>query len=134
VYLRSEGDRILFGRDDPTQPFGWSEGMEWDWLEQVLLTGVERFPWWEELGVDRRGSWWGYYGVTPDHNPIIAPHPDAHGWIDACGFSGHGVMHAPAAGLAVAEWVTDGRAGTFDLTPFAHSRFTGAGPGERHAF
>lgn len=134
VYLRSEGDRILFGRDDPDTAFGWSEGMDWDWLERVLLTGVERFPWWEELGVDRRGSWWGYYGVTPDHNPIMAPHPETEGWIDASGFSGHGVMHAPATGLAVAEWLVDGRPTSFDLASFSHGRFSDSPPGERHAF
>lgn len=123
VYLRSEGDRVLLGLDNLEQEFGFTEGIDDEWLEHVLLTGVERFPWLEDLGVDLRGSWWGYYGLTPDNSPIIGRHPDADGWIDACGFSGHGIMHAPAAGIAVAELVTDGEASTVDVTAFRHTRF-----------
>ena len=66
---------------------------------------MERYPWWEDLGIDRKGSWWGYYGVTPDNSPVIGFNPGTRGWVDACGFSGHGIMHAPATGLAVSELV-----------------------------
>lgn len=123
VYLRSEGDRVLFGLDNLEQPFGFTEGVDEAWLEHVLLTGVARFPWWEEMGVDLRGSWWGYYAVSPDNSPIIGVHPDADRWIDACGYSGHGIMHAPATGVAVAELVADGGATTVDVGPFRHTRF-----------
>ena len=126
VYLRSEGDRILFGLDTHADD-GFTEGVDWSWLEQVLLTGVERYPWWEDLGVDRQGSWWGYYGVTPDNSPVIGFNPGSRGWVDACGFSGHGIMHAPATGLAVSELVADGRSHTLDVTAFRHGRFEEAG-------
>ncbi len=126
AHFRSEGDRVLLGLDKLDQEPGFSEGMDWDWMEQVLMTGVERFPWWEDLGIDRKKSWWGYYEVSPDHNPIIGVHPDTSTWIDACGFSGHGIMHAPAAGLAVSELVADGRAHTLEMEPYRHDRF-GAG-------
>jgi len=122
VYLRSEGDRVRFGLDTHADD-GFTEGVDWGWLEHVLLAGVERFPWWEELGVDRKGSWWGYYGVTPDNNPVIGFNPGAEGWIDACGFSGHGIMHAPATGRAVSELVADGESRTLDITAFRHARF-----------
>lgn len=134
VYLRSEGDRVLFGLDNLKQDFGFTEGIDDEWLEHVLLTGVERFPWWEEMGVDLRGSWWGYYGVSPDNSPIIGPHPDADGWIDACGFSGHGIMHAPATGVAVAELVSDGRTTTVNVDHFAHTRFGKDVPVEANIF
>ena len=126
VYLRSEGDRILFGLDTHADD-GFTEGVDWGWLEEVLLTGVERYPWWEDLGVDRQGSWWGYYGVTPDNSPVIGHNPGARGWVDACGFSGHGIMHAPATGLAVSELIADGRSHTLDAAAFRHERFEGAG-------
>ena len=126
VYLRSEGDRILFGLDTHAAD-GFTEGVDWSWLEEVLLTGVDRFPWWVDLGVDRQGSWWGYYGVTPDNSPVIGFNPGARGWVDACGFSGHGIMHAPATGLAVAELIADGRSYTLDVTAFRHERFEEAG-------
>lgn len=134
VYVRSEGDRVLFGLDNLDQEFGFTEGMEWDWLEHVLLTGVDRFPWWEDLGVDRKGSWWGYYGVSPDNSPIICPNPEAEGWIDACGFSGHGIMHGPATGLAVSEFVADGESHTLDVSAFRHGRFGEAVPIEANIF
>lgn len=123
VYVRSEGNRVLFGLDDLEQDFGFTEGVDDEWLEHVLLTGVARFPWWEEMGIDMRGSWWGYYGVSPDNSPIIGLNPDASGWVDACGFSGHGIMHAPATGLTVSELVADGEATTVDVAPFRHGRF-----------
>lgn len=123
VYLRSEGERILFGLDTHEDAGTFTEGVDWDWLEHVLVTGVQRFPWWEDLGVDRAGSWWGYYEVTPDNNPVIGFNPGADGWIDACGFSGHGIMHAPAAGLAVSELATEGRSTTLDISAFRHERF-----------
>lgn len=134
VYLRSEGDRVLFGLDNLAQDFGFTEGLDDDWLEHVLLTGVGRFPWWEEMGVDLKGSWWGYYGVSPDNSPIIGPHPGGQGWIDACGFSGHGIMHAPATGVAVAEFVADGRTTTVDVDHFAHTRFGQDVPVEANIF
>ncbi len=127
IYMRSEGDRILFGLDTHADD-GFTEGMDWGWLERVLLTGVDRYPWWETLGVDRAGSWWGYYGVTPDNSPVLGIHPDGPGWVDACGFSGHGIMHAPATGLIVSELVADGRSRTLDVTAFRHARFQETSP------
>lgn len=134
VYLRSEGDRVLFGLDNLEQDFGFTEGIDESWLEHVLLTGVQRFPWWDEMGVDLRASWWGYYGVSPDNSPIIGFHSDADGWIDACGFSGHGIMHAPATGVAVAELVADGRTTTVDVGHFGHDRFGRDVPVEANIF
>ena len=45
------------------------------------------------------------------------------GLFHCVGFGGHGVMHAPAAGRAIAELVTAGACTTFDLTPLRPSRF-----------
>ena len=134
VYLRSEGRRVLFGLDDLEQPFGFTEGIEPEWLEHVLVTGASRFPWWEEMGVDLRGSWWGYYEVTPDNSPIIGLNPGADGWIDATGFSGHGIMHAPATGLAVSELIADGASHTLDVSAFRHDRFGEGAPVEANIF
>ncbi len=131
VYLRSEGDRILFGLDAPETDGKFTQGIDWNWLEHVLLTGVERYPWWEDLGVDRKGSWWGYYEVTPDNSPVIGFNPDTSAWVDACGFSGHGIMHAPATGLAVSELVAVGHSHTLDIAAFRHTRFGKPRSGER---
>jgi sarcosine oxidase subunit beta len=39
------------------------------------------------------------------------------------GFSGHGFMHGPAAGLLMAEEIVDGKADTIDIQPFRFDRF-----------
>ena len=72
--------------------------------------------------------------MSPDNSPIIGPHPDAEAWIDACGYSGHGIMHAPATGVAVAELIADGDAHTIDLEAFGHRRFGKDLPVEANVF
>ena len=77
----------------------------------------------EELAIeiDRQAA--RRYGVSPDSSPIIGFTPGARAWIDACGFSGHGIMHAPATGIAVSELIADGAAHTVDVAAFRHGRF-----------
>jgi sarcosine oxidase subunit beta len=133
AYLRSEGRRILFGRSNPDERPGFLEGVDWDWLEPTLEAALGRFRFLAEVGLDRRASWWGYYEVTPDHDAILGRHPDAEGWIDAAGFSGHGVQHAAMVGRLIAEEAVDGRAWTLDLDPLRHARFgAGAAAAETH--
>ena len=65
--------------------------------------------------------------MTPDHNPIIGRHPDVDGFFLANGFSGHGLMMAPATGKALAEIITSGASDTTDVSDFSFDRFqTGA--------
>ena len=61
--------------------------------------------------------------MTPDHNPIIGEHPEAPGFFLANGFSGHGLMMAPATGKAVAEIVMTGTSRTIDIGVFAYDRY-----------
>jgi sarcosine oxidase subunit beta len=44
------------------------------------------------------------------------------------GFSGHGVMHGPIAGLLMAEEILDGRAHTLDIAPLRYERFLASPP------
>jgi len=44
------------------------------------------------------------------------------------GFSGHGLMHAPGCGRAVAELILTGRYETVDLTRFGPQRLAGNAP------
>lgn len=55
----------------------------------------------------------GLYAVSPDHHAILGEEPGVRGFYEANGFSGHGVMHAPATGRILAELVTAGRSETF---------------------
>jgi sarcosine oxidase, subunit beta len=125
-YLRSEGQRILFGRSNPDEPCGFSEGMDWDWFEPTISVGLERFPWLEETRLDRQACWWGYYEVTPDHNPILGRLPGVENWINVAGFSGHGVQQAPAVGRMMAEEIVLGRAQSINIDPLRITRFATA--------
>jgi sarcosine oxidase subunit beta len=126
VYLRSEGERVLLGCSNPDQPPGFDVSVDWSWLDTVLERALPRFPFLAEATLDRRGSWAGLYAITPDHLPILGASAGYEGLIHACGFSGHGVQHAPATGLAVTEVALRVESPTFDLTRFRPERFGGA--------
>ncbi|MCU1395029.1 MAG: FAD-binding oxidoreductase [Ilumatobacteraceae bacterium] len=82
---------------------------------------VERIPAMDQLRMRR--SWAGHYEVNLlDHNAVIGPHDELANLVFATGFSGHGVMHAPAAGRGVAELITTGGYATIDLTPLGWER------------
>lgn len=123
-YLRSEGSRILFGRSNPDEAPGFTEGLDWDWFESTISVGMERFPWLAEVGLDQQACWWGYYEVTPDHNPILGRMPGAENWLNVAGFSGHGVQQAPAVGRLIAEEIMLGEARSINIDPLLISRFS----------
>lgn len=131
-YLRSEGKRVLFGRSNPDEPPGFTEGMDWDWFEQTLAVGVERFPWLAETPLDAQACWWGYYEVTPDHLPILGRMPGVENWVNAAGFSGHGVQQAPAIGRVIAEEIHDERAHSLVIDPLRIERFANASNALEH--
>ena len=123
VYLRSEGERFIFGLSNENEPAGDNQAVDWNWLEHTLDLALPRFPFLETAELDRKACWAGLYAITPDHLPIIGRMSSAPGFYNACGFSGHGVQHAPATGLILAEEVLDGEAHTFDITDFRYERF-----------
>ncbi|NKE58177.1 FAD-binding oxidoreductase [Lentzea sp. PSKA42] len=122
VALRSEGDRVLFLLAKPGEQDGYNVSVDWDWMEQVLATTCERFPWLAEAQLDRKACWAGTYEITPDLLPFVGEHPDAPGWVNACGMCGRGVLQAPAIAQVVAEEIADGRAHSLDITPLRYER------------
>jgi sarcosine oxidase, subunit beta len=75
----------------------------------------------ENAGVLSR--WAGLYEVTPDAHPILGRVTGVEGFYVMAGFSGHGFMHGPIAGLLMAEEILDGGAHTVDIAPFRYERF-----------
>jgi glycine/D-amino acid oxidase-like deaminating enzyme len=60
----------------------------------------------------------GYYGVTPDANPLIGFDANQANLLHAAGFSGHGLMHAPITALLVEALLAgDARDGRVRLPP-----------------
>lgn len=47
--------------------------------------------------------------------PILGRHPQLPNYVNASGFSGHGVMHSPATGMLMAEEILDGRAHSINI-------------------
>jgi len=129
TYLRSEGDRLLFGGPPSPRSAGYSTQVDWPWMEEVLRLGVPRFPWLAELPLDRAASWAGTYEMSPDSQGILGPDPDVPAWFNACGFSGHGFMQSPEIGRLVAEEVVTGRVASTDVTPLRIQRFSQAARG-----
>ena len=62
------------------------------------------------------------YTNTPDHDFLLDRHPVHPNVIIASPCSGHGFKFASAIGEILADMVTTGET-SFDLTPFALSRF-----------
>ena len=67
--------------------------------------------------------WAGLYEVTPDAHPILGGVPQLGGYYVVAGFSGHGFMHGPGAGLLLSEMILDGQATTLDVSSLAYTRF-----------
>ena len=113
---------LIIGRSRADEPAGENFDCDHSRLDAELLpTFLRRHP---DVRVRSVVSGWaGLYEMTPDHNALVGEHPDLPGFVVAAGFSGHGLMMAPATGLAVAELIADGRATTFDVSPLAPDRF-----------
>lgn len=91
------------------------------WKKDFYPAMINRVP--ELCDVTAVEGWAGLYEMTPDHNPVLGPHPDLSGFIFANGFSGHGLMMSPATGKIVSEFVRLGRSEMFDVAIFAPDRF-----------
>lgn len=126
AFIRSEGTRLLFGAARPDQVDGYDVSVDWPWMESVLEIAVPRFPWLAELPLDRSACWAGTYEVSPDHTGILGSDPAAPTWINACGFSGHGLMQSPEVGRLVAEQVRTGAILSIDAAALRLERFAGA--------
>ena len=122
-YLRKEQQNVLFGQSNPAEPPSHNLQLDWEWFDTVLENGLARFPILERAGLAEKLCWAGSYEITPDHMPILGRHPDLPNYVDASGFSGHGIMHSPATGLLMAEEILDGRAHSINIDELRITRF-----------
>ncbi len=125
IWIRPEGDGFIGGIQPPEDRDHDATGdfePHHDLMEEVywpLLAA--RIPAMEQLRLER--SWAGHYEVNAlDHNGVVGPHDEIDNLIFATGFSGHGVMHAPAVGRGVAELVMHGAYRALDLSPLGWAR------------
>jgi sarcosine oxidase subunit beta len=121
LYFHREGRGILTGQSNPNEAPGFDQSVDHAWTEQHLEWAMWRFPLLEQAGLMR--EWAGLYEVTPDAHPVIDGLSDPAGFYMVAGFSGHGFMHGPVAGLLMAELILDGRATSLDIRQLRYSRF-----------
>jgi len=123
VLVRREGNRVAIAWSNADEPPGFNAAFDPDFFLRFAQPLEARFPSIAAAGLDMHMSWSGLYEVTPDHHAIVGAAPEMSGLFIASGFSGHGVMHAPAAGRAIAELVLRGRSEKVDVAPLALDRF-----------
>lgn len=120
LYFHRESGGVLLGMVDPTDGPGFDASVNWDFLPTLVERALYRLPILERANV--KTGWAGFYEDTPDKHPILGAVPNVSGFICAAGFSGHGIMHAPATGELIAELIVDGKT-SFDITALSYDRF-----------
>ena len=120
LYLHRDSGGVLLGMADPRDPVGFDDRVNWDFLPEVVERGLARLPLLERATI--RTGWAGFYEDTPDKHAILGRTPSLDGFICAAGFSGHGLMHAPATGELIAE-VICGIPPSLDIGPLRLARF-----------
>lgn len=125
-YMHRQGkSAVLMGGTDKDSAPGMDATVDWDAFDLVFGAAKKRVPPLAEAKVMR--AYAGVRDLTPDYHGILGEAPKLQGFYVACGFSGHGFMHAPAIGLLMAELILDGRATSMDIAPLSLDRFS-AGP------
>ena len=121
--FRPEGNGFTGGMPDWSVKGGWNWELSPTRFEDTVWPSLaHRIPAMKTIKLER--SWRGHYARNNlDYNAIIGPWAaNPHNLLIATGFSGHGIMHAPATGLAISELVLEGRYKTIDLTRFGTER------------
>ena len=122
--FRPEGAGFSGGLVDSNEPRGFNFDVDHSYFDNVVWPALaHRFPDVFE-GCKCHRTWSGLYEQCElDGNPIIGRwERGLANFHVVAGFSGHGMMHAPAAGRAMAELILTGRFQTIDLARFGYAR------------
>jgi sarcosine oxidase subunit beta len=121
MYFHYEGGGVLTGMSNHQEQPGFDTAIDEAWREVHVESAIHRMPLLADAEI--ASEWAGLYEVTPDDQPILGRLPDLDNLYACTGFSGHGLMHGPAAGLVVAEEMLDGAAHTIDIAPLRWRTF-----------
>ncbi|CAM5362074.1 glycine/D-amino acid oxidase-like deaminating enzyme [Aquamicrobium terrae] len=127
--FRPEGQGYSGGVPTLEEPRGYNFDVDHDYFENVVWPALaHRFPQFEKTKC--KNTLPGLYDQNDfDGNVIIGPGADGLGNFHMlAGFSGHGLMHAPGCGRAMAELMLKGRYETIDLTRFGWQRLVDGVP------
>ncbi|HTH51085.1 MAG TPA: FAD-binding oxidoreductase, partial [Pyrinomonadaceae bacterium] len=113
---------VIFAWPDPDEPTSYSTKFDEEFLLKVGDHAAYRAPFLNGSRIVYEKCRAGLYENTPDHHPIIGG-CEIEGLYFACGFSGHGVMHSPATGRALAELMLEGESSFLDVSMLTLERF-----------
>jgi len=122
LLIRRDGDGTSLAYSIPDEPSGFNLKFDPEFVELIAPMMLQRFPVLEPAGFNFSRCWAGCYEVSPDHHAILGE-SGVPGFLLCNGFSGHGVMHSLAAGLAMAELIVKGRAESIAIAPLSLRRF-----------
>lgn len=121
--MRPEGRGFTAGLVDWNEPRGFNFEVDHRYFQSVVWpAAAHRVPAFQTI---KEGSTWsGLYDQNElDANMILGACPGRFSnFIMTTGFSGHGLMHAPAVGRAVEELILDGGFQTLDLSRMGYQR------------
>jgi glycine/D-amino acid oxidase-like deaminating enzyme len=123
LVARPESKGYSVGLVDGREPRGFNFEVDHEYFERAVWPALaKRIPAFESLKLKR--EWAGLYDENHlDGNMILGNWPGRlDNFLVACGFSGHGLMHAPAVGRALAELIVHGRYQTLDLSRMGYQR------------
>ncbi|HUS18822.1 MAG TPA: FAD-dependent oxidoreductase, partial [Terriglobales bacterium] len=123
-HFRPEGRGFLLAWADAEERSSFNTDFDPAFIEKVLTHAADRVPIFENLAVNPKRAWAGLYEMTPDHHPILGAVPKVKGFYCANGFSGHGVMHAPATGKILADLILHGKTELIDAPLLDLNRFS----------
>jgi sarcosine oxidase subunit beta len=104
LYARQEmSGGVVMGMGDPNEPVGTFVGSSMHFMYEMSQRFTRLFPGLDNLRIVRQ--WAGLYEMTADAQPILGPVEEVDNFIQACGFSGHGLMLAPAVSQILADMV-----------------------------
>ncbi len=108
LYARQEmSGGVVMGMGDPNEPVGTYVGSSMHFMYEMSKRFTQLFPKLDKLRIVRQ--WAGLYEMTADAQPILGPVDEVDNFIQASGFSGHGLMLAPAVSQLLADMAVRGQ-------------------------
>jgi FAD-dependent oxidoreductase domain-containing protein 1 len=123
LIIRPEGKGYAVGLVKSDEPRGFNFEVEPSWFQDVVWPAcAARVKEFEELKLVR--EWAGLYDECELDGNMILGYCEGgpENFLVACGFSGHGLMHAPAVGRALGELIARGRFETIELGNMGYER------------
>ena len=123
AYYKADAGKMMLGAFEPeAKPWGMDgipEDFEFDTLpedyehfEPILELAMNRVPLFQNAGIHTFFN--GPESFTPDDRYYLGEAPDLDGYWVAAGYNSIGIVSSGGAGMALAEWIDEGRA-PFDL-------------------